>query len=238
MDTLSEHQREAIEQYFALVSRCPDLFTGRERRPVVLDREVLEAHVAGTDVVLGVVARTPYLWMLNDLVESSSGTGTLRHPYLRVIRPPGFEAVRGVAVLATVELPDGSGPGVVLVEQDRHATGGTELEIPRGFGVPGVDSARQALDELVTESGYVGEDITRLGTLMVDSGSSDSLVDFFHVAVQRRTEAAPEPEEAIAGVVVLPLDTVWENVFQGVVRDGFTVQALALYQQSLLRKGL
>ena len=230
--TLSEQQCDALARYYRLYESHPGLFSGRVRRPIVLEPAIVEAYAAEHRVVLGVVFETPYLWLINDLVQSQAGLGTTLHPYLRLIAPPRATAVPGVVVLATIQAPEpSSGRQVVLVAQERHATGAIELELPRGFGEPGTSPAAQALRELRQETGYIGTEATYLGTTLTDSGTTDRSVSFFHIAVTSRVIEEPETHEAILGAVLLPLDELWNRVDSGTVHDAFTVQALALYER-------
>lgn len=238
---LSEHQREALAAYGELLRARPGLFGGREQRPVVRDPSVLEEFAREHRVVLGVAAATPYLWLVNDLVRSRDSRGNpVLHPYLRIIAPPEWtsddQPGGGSVVLATIAGPGGEAEDeIVLVEQERHATGGPELELPRGFAVPGVPPADQALAELRQETGYTGSRADLLGTTLTDSGTSDRSVSFFHVPVTGRAASAPETGEAIARTVTVPRSELWNRIEAGTVRDGFTVQALGLYERRLAR---
>jgi 8-oxo-dGTP pyrophosphatase MutT (NUDIX family) len=213
----------------------PEWFSGRPRRPIVCDPQILEAFAGEHGVVLGVATETPYLWLLNDLVQSRDRSGaTLLHPYLRLVPPPGGITAAGVVVLATVRAAAAeAAESIVFVEQERHATGTLELELPRGFGVPGTAPGVQALRELREETGYAGDRAECLGTTVTDSGTSDGAVSFFHVPVTGSTAVAPEPEEAISRVVLLTREEVWARIDSGALRDAFTVQALALYERRL-----
>jgi ADP-ribose pyrophosphatase len=236
---LSEHQRYALDRYGQLLAEHPDLFTGRNRRPIVRDRSTLDAYAADHDVVLGVTAETPYLWMINDLVQSRQDSGTpIAHPYLRIIAPPQTPDVPGVVILATIQNraaePDEL---IILVEQERHATGRLELELPRGFGDPATAPGDHALVELRQETGYVGQHAEHLGTTLTDSGTTNRSVSFFHVPVTGRENAAPESHEAVVRVVSIPRSHLWLRIESGAVRDAFTVQALAFYERHLLSQG-
>lgn len=230
---LSEHQRRALDRYDQLLSEHPELFTGRHRRPIVRDRRTLDAYAADHDVVLGVAAETPYLWMINDLVQSRKDSGTpIAHPYLRLIAPPQAADTQGVVILATIQ-DGGAEPDelIILVEQERHSTGRLELELPRGFGDPASSPCDHALVELRQETGYLGQHAEHLGTTLTDSGTTDRTVSFFHVPVTGRENAAPESHEAIARVIPIPRSDLWRRIESGAVRDAFTVQALALYER-------
>jgi ADP-ribose pyrophosphatase len=227
---LSEQQTQALAEYSTMMKTYPGLFTGRESRPIVRDLEALEAYAQERNVVLGVVAATPYLWFVNDLVESRTGDGTFRHPYLRLIPPPAYGDVHGVVALATTG--HGEDERVVLVRTARHATGTVEIELPRGFGMPGSTGEQDALRELREETGYVGERAHLLGRTFTDTGSTSIAVAYFHVeAPETPTTPAREAEEAIEEVLLIPLDEVWNRIDSGEIRDGFTVQALGLFQR-------
>jgi len=229
---LSQHQRDALARYFWLLKSHPELFSGRARRPIVREAEMLEAFAEEHSVVLGVSVETPYLWLINDLVQSRDSSGVvLFHPYLRLIAPPRADAAPGVVVLATVQTD--SAQTIVLVEQERHATGTLELELPRGFGEPSTSPDSQALQELRDETGYVGNQAECLGTTLTDSGTTDRSVSFFHVPVTGRAAMTPEPQEAISRIVLLTIEELWTRIDTGSVRDAFTVQALALYERRL-----
>jgi ADP-ribose pyrophosphatase len=240
--SLSARQRDALDNYYQLLDNYPDLFSGRDQRPIVRETATLEAFAAEHQVVLGVACETPYLWLINDLVQSSAPSGaTVLHPYLRLIAPPQLMSIQGpgVVVLATVEASEGgSGEKIVLVEQERHATGRRELELPRGFGEPGIPPEEQALRELRQETGYRGTEATCLGTTLTDSGSSDSAASFFHVRVTAATAAEPEAYEAIIRHLLMSRDELWARIDSGEVHDAFTVQALALYERHAARNGL
>jgi hypothetical protein len=236
---LTDHQREALTRYFWLLKSHPELFSGRQRRPIVKDPGTLEKFAKKNNIVLGVMADMPYLWLVNDLVQSHDSSGAaFYHPYLRIIAPPEQAKVSGVVVLATVRWGDNQADeSIVLVEQERHATGTSELELPRGFGNPDILPEVHALEELRTETGYVGERAEYLGNTISDSGTTDRSVSFFNVSVTGRAAQTPEPQEAISRVVLLTREEVWARIASGVIRDAFTVQALALYDHRQATKG-
>jgi ADP-ribose pyrophosphatase len=235
---LTDRQREALTRYFWLLEEHPELFSGRPHRPIVNQRDAVEKFSKEHNVVLGVLAETPYLWLINDLVQSQDSSGAaFLHPYLRIIPPPGQAKTNGIVVLATVGYGDNrADESIVLVEQERHATGTLELELPRGFGKPGTPPEIHALEELRTETGYVGEQAEHLGTTLTDSGTTDGAVSFFMVSVTDRATQTPEPQEAILRVVLLTRGELWACIASGAIRDAFTVQALALYEHRLATK--
>jgi ADP-ribose pyrophosphatase len=231
---LSQHQAEALDAYQTLQKDHPELFKGRVIRPLVLDRDALAGYAIEHKVVLGVAAETPYVYFINDLVESRASDGTLfRHPYLRVVSRGQLKGGVNVVVLATIENSDLGKPGsVILVTEERHALGAKEIELPRGFGEPGLSGEANALKELVEETGYIGERAYFLGSLNTDSGLTDSVVSYYHVPVLRRGPARPETEEAISKVSLLSPQDIWKAIRSGDIKDGFTAAALALYEDT------
>jgi ADP-ribose pyrophosphatase len=228
---LTKHQIEALDAYEALRIKRPDLFSGRISRPIIRDREVLEAYAVEHDVVLGIAADTPYVLLIVDLVESRlPGGGTKRHPYLRFLSRAQLDGGVNVVVFATIENPSlGAKGSIVLVDQDRHALGTCETELPRGFGDSRLSGEVNALHELESETGYTGDHAYLLGTTITDSGLSDAEVSFYHVPVVRSTVARHEAEEAISKVHLATPQRLWQGIQSGKIRDGFTLQAYALY---------
>ena len=232
---LEARQRQALLDYQRLLAAEPQLFEGRAARPLVTDAEQMADYAAAQAIVLGVLVRTPYFLVVNDLVRSRTAHGDHLHPYVRIISKARLERGTNVVVLATLPADDPQHPNaIVLVEQERHALGQVELELPRGFAEPGVDGSENALRELRDETGYLGSKVTHLGTTNTDSGLTDAQVAFYHVAVQGRALATPEPSEAIRSVKLLTEPNLWHALTSGAIRDGFTLQALALFARRKL----
>ena len=137
-------------------------------------------------------------------------------------------------MIATIENPAlGEQGSVVMVDQERHALGAREIEMPRGFGEPGLSGEANALKELEEETGYIGEKAYLLGRLNTDSGLTDSEVSFYHVPVVRRGAPKPETKEAIRSVSVASRQDIWNEIHAGKIKDGFTLAGLALYEATL-----
>ena len=226
---LTPHQQEAISQYLDLIETYPQLFSTRAARRIVAEKLDLEQYAEEHKVVLGVAAETPHAYFLVDLVETHGADGkAVRYPYLRLIYRKQLEGAVNTVVLGTIANPElGQLDAVVLLRQERHATGLVHLELPRGFGELNLSGEENALKELREETGYLGEGARLLGVTYTDTGVMDAQVSFYHVPVTRKLEAAPEIQEAIEGIELLPADELWEKIRSGEVMDSFTVQALA-----------
>lgn len=230
MSDLTVHQRAAVDAYQTLIEQRPELFRERPMRRIIQDRGVCERFAAEHDVILGVAAETRYSLFLVDLVESRVDGAVRRHPYERMVSRAQLAGGTNVVVICTIQNPAlGSVGDLVLVEQERHALGTCEVELPRGFGEPGLSGEANALRELAEETGYAGNEATLLGTTLPNSGMSDTTVSFYHVPATRLGRLEEEPTEAIKQVLLMPPERVWASILDGRIRDGFTVQALGLY---------
>ncbi|MBM4821024.1 MULTISPECIES: NUDIX hydrolase [Streptomyces] len=211
------------------MNRVPGLFQDRQRRRIVLDKERLKNFVTQSDVPLGVTAETPYSLFIVDLVESTDGHRVIAYPYQRVVYKAQLCGATNVVVigrLANEEL--GEIGSIILVRQERHATGRFHLELPRGFGEVGLSGLRSALHELKSETGFDGNTAFRKGSTYTDSGLTDARVDFYEVPVIRRTEPDPDCGEVIQEVQLLAESELVSKVRAGSITDSFTVQAVAL----------
>jgi ADP-ribose pyrophosphatase len=198
----------------------------------------MESYAEQNECVLGIAAATPYSYFVIDLVESTDAQGKkYLHPYQRMIDRAQMAGGVNSAVLATLANPSlGRVGDIVLIEQERHATGEKEIGIPRGFGRPGLSGEDNALRELREETGYDGENVMRLGNIHIDSGLTDAMVTLYHITATELLPSAPEKEEAILGTHLLSIEEAWENILSGGIQDPFTIQALALFERQQLSK--
>jgi ADP-ribose pyrophosphatase len=233
MSALTEHQKEALARYRQLMTNHPALFAPRNHRPIVQDFERLETYARDTNTVLGVSAVTPYVFFVVDLVEGRTNDGLNSHyPYLRVIPKGQLQGGINVVIIATIQNDNlGELNHLVVLEQERHATGTIEMGLPRGFGEGGLSGEENALKELREETGYQGEHAYLLGSTYTDTGLTDGKVFFYHIPVTLRDPNFSKSSEAILSVSILSPEEIWKKIRLGVIRDGFTLQAIALYEK-------
>lgn len=187
-------------------------------------------------MALGVVAAFQGVHLVVDLVKSRTAQGEeFTHPYMRLVFRKQLEGAVNTVVLATIANPAlGRVGDIVFVEQERHATGSIETELPRGFGEVGLTGEQNALRELQEETGAIGEEAYLLGSTYTDSGITDGKASFYHVPVTAHVSSTPENQEAITGVRLTSREEAWENIMAGRIRDGFTLQAMSLFERHRL----
>jgi ADP-ribose pyrophosphatase len=233
MPELTPQQHEALESYVRFMEQHPECFANRERRPIIHDRASLESYAAEQGIVLGLAATTRYIHFVIDLVESQTASGMkFRHPYMRLVSHSCLAGAINTVVLATIaNAALGHVGDIVLLEQERHATGMVETELPRGLGEVGLTGEQNALKELQEETGFIGAEAHLLGSTYTDSGLMDSRVSFYHVHVTAKVASTPENQEAITRTWLASREEVWDAILEGRLRDSFTLQAIALYEK-------
>lgn len=125
------------------------------------------------------------------------------------------------------------GGRLLLLEQDRPATGRRHLQFPRGFGEPGELPAETARRELLEETGLTAEEVSVVGSFYPDPGILSGRV----VVTQARTGGlkpsldgtSSAGAEHIVGTMAVAIETVPELVAKGAIDDGLTLAALALW---------
>lgn len=227
----------ALEKYFELIQKHPALFSGRKERKIITDKKNIEQYIENFNIVLGVVAENKYVYFIEDLVEASNKFGDkIQYTYFRIVSKKQLNGGVNVVVLGLIKNRKlGEINNIVLVNQERHATGLYELALPRGFGESNINGEDNALKELKEETGYIGirKDTRYLGKTYTDSGLTNSLVYFYVVPIVDKVINDFEVEEAIENVQLLSIKDTWEKIEIGNITDSFTIQALAFYEKKM-----
>jgi ADP-ribose diphosphatase len=159
----------------------------------------------------GVVYEDPYTIVVRDAVRRPDGSlGT----YARTLPASGGA---GAAVLP---LLDGE---IVLLRQFRHATRSEQLEIPRGFGEPGVTAADQARAELREEIQAEAHSLVSLGGLHPNTGAASGCTELFLAHIHDFGE--PQAAEGITRIEPWSAGMVAESIGAGAITDSFTIAA-------------
>ena len=135
---------------------------------------------------------------------------------LEILRHPGAAAV----------VPMHADGSITLIQQYRHAGGGTIWEIPAGKLNPGEDPADCAARELAEEAGLAGT-LTPLLPLLTTPAFTDEVIHLFVARNLRDVPSAPEADEVIEPVR-LSRREVEALIDRGAIRDGKTLVGILL----------
>jgi ADP-ribose pyrophosphatase len=133
---------------------------------------------------------------------------------LDVVHHPGAAAV----------VPFVSERDVLLIQQFRHAAGGTIWEVPAGK-LDGDAPEVCARKELEEEAGRRAGRLERLGSIWTSPGFADEVIHLFAAFELEEVPQRHEPDEVIR-VVELPLARALQMVFDGELRDAKSALAL------------
>lgn len=217
-----------LDAYLAFARSRPDLFTNPPGAIIRILLDPAEIQQVEADVVtrlrsrglpeewarVGIVYRDQYMTLLRDAVQFPDGSlGT----YIRFV--DWGDGVPGVIVL-----PNYRG-NVVLERHFRHATRTWHLELPRGFGAPGLSPEENARRELEEEIGAVVARLESLGMVYPDAGASTENDALFYAEIESYT--VPEEHEAISELLLVTVDEFERKMRDGEITDGFTLMAYA-----------
>ena len=164
---------------------------------------------------VGVVLDDPRVVALRDLVEFPSG---FRNGYIRLYNRAYLEG--GAA--AVVMLPEKDG-NILLIQHFRHATRMHHWEIPRGFGMPGVNAETQAKNELREEIGGEVAELVDLGVFYNNTGLEGHPVNLFLAHLDSVGEM--EVEEGIENSRWVSAAQLERMIADQEITDGFTIVA-------------
>lgn len=140
---------------------------------------------------------------------------------LEILRHPGAAAV----------VPMHADGSITLIQQYRHAGGGTIWEIPAGKLNPGENPARCAARELAEEAGLAG-DLTPLLPLLTTPAFTDEVIHLFVARNLRAVPSALEDDEIIEPVRLSRAE-VESLIDRGEIRDGKTLVGILLAWRAL-----
>jgi ADP-ribose pyrophosphatase len=164
---------------------------------------------------IGIVYEDRYLCIFRDAVVFPNGQmGT----YVRCIKREKDPS--GVVVLPY------SNKKIIILEHFRHATRDWHLEIPRGFGEPGVTNIDNAKRELKEEIQSAVASISFLGDVYTNTGISSELVSFYFAQVTNIGQ--PEKNEGIRSTLELDVKSMEDWILKGKINDSFTIVAFYL----------
>jgi len=213
------------ERYEAIREKWPELFVNQPGAPyeILFEPSLVSAAEAedqarlvakgkpGSWAKSGVVYEDPYTILVRDAVHRPDGSLST---YGRILPASG---AGGAAVLPLLD------SDIVLLRNFRHATRAYHLEIPRGFGEPGVSAIDQAREELREEIQAEADSLIGLGGFHSNTGAASTCVELFLAKIHNL--GRPQTSEGIVGIEVESPRRVADIIRDGGITDSFTIGA-------------
>lgn len=215
--------KDSIERYFELLAERPYLVNDalHENLIIELDKQSLITYQHQHNIKVGVVYESPYHILLVDLVH----TGNQRYfTYERLIAKE-----QGVATIMIATYQD----KFVVLKQFRHALRQYQYAFVRGFGTDGLSGEDNAKKELYEEVLGEVKNIELLGSVAVDSGITDKVVEIYYCELG--SMQVQIGHENIEDCIMLTFDELYQWIKQGKINDSFTVLAFYLYCDKIKR---
>lgn len=203
--------KESIKRYFELMEIRPELFTDGELR-IISDPSKIQQFEIASQCDMGIVYKSPYHFLLKDLVEDHHGE---RFAYERIVK---------VAKNAVVSVPIYNDQ-YVLINQFRHSLRNTQLAFPRGFGEIGLSAEDNVKKELGEELRCDVLKCSCLGNVVADSGLCGDKVSVYlcHITKPQLVDT-----EEILAVQLHSVESMQQMIKSGQIDDSFTISAFYL----------
>lgn len=152
------------------------------------------------------------------------------NPWFRVVEDKNFHYLKedgadnGAVILPVFE------EQFVFVRVNRPAHEAIFIEAPRGYGEKNESNAECAVRELFEETGYKiqSSKLVELGKIQPNSAILSSNVSVFLAEISG-CENIPIADDEVLEVVYISKKEIKNKIKSGVITDGFTLSALALY---------
>lgn len=202
------------KDYLQLKKERPELFKCTPAHPIIFDETKVSAFEQESGRTIGVVYSSPYNKLIVDLVLLDGKYCA----YERVI--PAFEG--GVVIVPLCE------DKIVMLEQWRHATRSLSYQLPRGFGTPALSARDNVVKEITEELNIDSSKVScvaHIGDVEPDNGLTSNCVEVYKCQVA----AVPDrnAHEGIKSIKLLTLEDLRANIRCGMIKDSFTLSALA-----------
>lgn len=217
-----------LSDYLAFANTHPQLFTNpsEEGISILLDENEIrqvESQMAQSLkeqglpeewAKVGIAYQDQYILLLRDAVRFPDGSlGTC----IRSVNED--ESSPGVVVLPIYQNK------ILLIRHFRHETRTWHLEIPQGFGIPGLSSEESARTELEEEITATVSRIVPLGKVHPDLSSGSNYVELFYADIESYGDI--ESQEGITELLPTPLVEVERMIRMGEIDNIFLLVTYA-----------
>ena len=128
-------------------------------------------------------------------------------------------------------IPITSNEEVIFVKQYRYGIKTSTLEIPGGMVDPGESSLTAIKRELLEETGYLSNQITKLGDISPNPAIfSNDVSSYFACDVQKINNYVMQESEKIE-VVLIPLKNIPDLIIDGKINHALVIAAFYLYEK-------
>jgi ADP-ribose pyrophosphatase len=139
-----------------------------------------------------------------------------------IIHHPGASAIVPLTAQNTV----------ILIRQYRHAVGDYIWEIPAGTLDPGESPAACAKRELTEETGFLANQLKKLGEITPVPGYSDERIHIFLATELSPAEQNLDKDEML-NVHEISFDNAMEMIYKGEIQDSKTIAGLFMAKKCL-----
>ena len=233
------NKQRYIEEY---LSKVKDIHPKLEH---VFNLETIENYERSTGKAVGIIPNLPFNTIIMPLVKPRGTSDDKAFVYPHLMYPDGKG---GAATLITVTdgMEDSTCYILFVHNQRLTADNMVYLEIPRGFkDFSDQNTIETALREISEETGiHVSSKeaiITKLGSMMPDSGLSNNTVDLYHISltcnnIKDIELTTHDNTEGIVGYAWFSEEDVFQLLAENKIVDSFSLCALLKYMLTGLSK--
>jgi len=141
-----------------------------------------------------------------------------------------YYAETGGGVKVIPILPDGR---IVMILQHRYLEDKQSIEFPSGGIEKGMDAGETARAELLEETGYLADEIIKIGTFQPDNGLIKNLIHVFiaQVSGEPKSQVLNDTEEI--DVMYRRPDEIDDMIKRNDIWDGITIAAWTMSRYNL-----
>ena len=204
-----------LDDYMEFVDEHEDCYHDGNGMRYVLDPDRIKKFMESTSQFIGLRHKGPYNNMVIDLIEDDNGRLLA---YERLI-----PSNKGAAVIVCMY-----DRKYLLLEQNRHIVGCTQLSFPRGFGEETLDSDENARAEIRQEVGAVVCEMDRIGSIFPDNGLTSNKIDVFEAILD--SIDVQIGHEGILGYRLVSREEIERLIADNTINDGITLAAYTIHR--------